>query len=266
MYRIAVKWAKVIVKKVLPESTRRWIREQQQRPRRRPPVGWVRFGSLRRLQPIAAEFGAGWGQCIDRYYIEGFLARYTSDIHGHVLEIKDNVYTLKFGGDRVLHSDVLHVKPGYPRATIIADLTCADHIPSEVFDCIIFTQTLQFIYDVRATIRTLYRILKPGGVLLATFHGISKIARYDMEHWGEYWRFTSLSGFKLFTEVFPETCVAVQAYGNVLTAIAYLCGLVSEELRRDELDYCDPDYELLIGVRAKKPDRERTWGCTGECV
>jgi hypothetical protein len=76
-----------------------------------------------------------------------------------------------------------------------------------------------------------------------------------MEHWGEYWRFTTLSSRQLFAEVFPEDCVTVQAYGNIFTAIAFLHGLVVEELRREELDYHDRDYEMLITVRAMKPQR-----------
>lgn len=247
---------KSVVKKMLPESTRRWIYEKRWGSKRRPAVGRVRFGSLRRLQPIDPHFGMQWGQCIDRYYIEGFLAENELDVHGHVLEVSNNTYTRRFGGERVLKSDVLHLTPGHPGATVIADLTRADHLPSDTYDCIILTQTLQFIYDVSTAIRTLHRILKPGGVLLATLHGTSKIARYDMDRWGEYWRFTTLSARKLFTEVFPEAGVGARAYGNVLAAIAFLEGLVSEELRREELDYFDPDYEVVVAVRAVKPRQE----------
>jgi SAM-dependent methyltransferase len=71
---------------------------------------------------------------------------------------------------------VLHIEPGHPEVTIVGDLTRADHITLDTFDCIILTQTLQFIFDVRAAIRTLYQILKPLGVLLATFPGISQIS------------------------------------------------------------------------------------------
>ena len=234
-------------------TTHLWHRHHTPRPPRYPPVGLVRFGSLRRLHPIGRIFGSEWGQCIDRYYIESFLARHALDIHGHVLEVADNTYTRQFGGRRVHLSDVLHVSPDHPGATLCVDLTNAAHMPSETFDCIIFTQTLQFIYDVRAALHTLCRILKPGGVLLATCHGISQIARWDMDHWGEYWRFTSLSAGKLVTEAFPAASVTVQAYGNVLAAMAFLHGLVAEELRQEELDYCDPDYEVLITIRAVKP-------------
>ena len=234
-------------------NLRRWIRERGDKWSRQIPVGLVRFGSLRRLRPIAPDFGWRWGQIIDRYYIEAFLSQHSSDIRGTVLEVAERLFTVKFGDDRVTHSDILHVKPGYNDATIVADLTQADHIPSETFDCIILTQTLQFIFDTRAAIRTLYRILKPGGVLLLTCHGISQIARYDMDNWGEYWRFTTLSAELLFTEVFPKDQVTIQAYGNVFAATAFLHGLVTEELRHEDLDFKDPDYEVLVAVRAVRP-------------
>jgi SAM-dependent methyltransferase len=244
---------KAALKALLPVRARRWLRAKQRRLEQWPPVGFVRFGSLRRLQPISRVFGLDRGVCIDRYYIENFLAQHAEDIRGHVLEIGEDTYTRRFGGDRVARSDVLHVQEGNPKATVVADLTCADSIPSDAFDCIIFTQTLQFIYDVRAAIRHLHRILKPGGVLLATFPGISQISRYDMDRWGDYWRFTTLSARRLFEEVFPPGKVTVRAYGNVLAAVAFLHGLAAEELRREELDYHDPDYELIITLRALKP-------------
>jgi hypothetical protein len=41
-------------------------------------------------------------------------------------------------------------------------------------------------------------------------------------------------------------------HGNVLAAISFLHGLAAEELRPEELDHRDTDYELLITVRARK--------------
>lgn len=206
-----------------------------------------------RLQPIRRDFGYGHGQCVDRYYIEQFLAKHCADVHGRVLEVADNTYTTQFGGTRVTQSDVLHITPNHPRATIVADLTASDAaLPPDAFDCIIVTQTLQFIYDFRAATRTLHRILKPGGVVLATFPGISQISRYDMEHWGDYWRFTSLSASRVFGEVFRPDAVDVHAYGNVLTAVAFMHGIVSEELELHELDHADRDFELIVTVRAVK--------------
>lgn len=221
-------------------------------PARHPPVGGVRFGDLRRLSPISRNFGMNRGQPIDRYYIEAFLSRHAEDIRGRVLEIKDPTYTRRFGGGRVSVSDVLDVADDNPRATIVADLTRADHVPSDTFDCIILTQTLHFIYDVRASISTLCRILKPGGVLLATFPGISQTS--CREHSEYYcWAFSKLSARRLFEEAFPAQNIEVNADGNVLAAVAFLHGLASEELRREELDYHSPDYEVLITLRAVRP-------------
>jgi len=222
-----------------------------------PPIGWVRFGHLRRLKPLTPDYGNSRGLEIDRYYIEKFLSEHAMDIRGHVLEIKHNAYTVKFGGERVTRSDVLHPVEGNPDATIIADLTRADHLPSNTFDAIIFTQTLQVIYDIKTTIATLYRILKPGGVLLASVSGMAKISRQDFEAWGEYWRFTSLSARLLFEEVFPPELVTIRAYGNVLAAISFLHGLAREDLKQKELDAIDPDYEILIAIRAVKPENTK---------
>ena len=184
-----------IAKATLPSGVQRWVRAQQQRYHIQwPRVGTVQFGSLRRIKPVSRVSGFDRGLPIDRYYIERFLYTHNSDIRGHVLEVGDDTYTRRFGGNRVTKSDVLHVGLGNAKATIVADLTCADHVPSYIFDCIILTQTLQMIYDVRAALGHLYRILKPGGVLLASSHGISKInRREDVDPWGEYWRFTAQS-------------------------------------------------------------------------
>jgi SAM-dependent methyltransferase len=246
--------ANVVAKRIIPFRVRRWLRTQQRNLTRWPPVSWVRFGNLRRVTPVSRVFGFDRGHCIDRYYIENFLTRYAEDIHGRVLEVADDRYTTRFGGNRVTKSDVLYVQQGNPRATIVADLSSDNEIPSDSFDCIILTQTLQFIYDVRRAILTLYRILKPGGVLLATLHGISQISRYDMERWGEYWRFTTCSARKIFEEAFPAANVSVEAHGNVLAANAFLQGLAVEDVRQEQLDYCDPDYEVLITVRAIKSE------------
>jgi SAM-dependent methyltransferase len=211
------------------------------------------LGRLHRLQPYRPLFGWGHGQCIDRYYTEKFLTAHAADIHGRVLEIGDNTYTCRFGGAKVVRSDILHVNSDNPHATIIADLSCAeDAIPSNMFDCIILTQTLEVIYETRRVIRTLHRILKPGGIALATLPGIRCVSRPDMDSWGEYWRFTTLSASKLFGEVFAAPDVTIRAYGNVLVAVAFLHGIVAQELNPDELDYYDRDYEFLITARARK--------------
>lgn len=237
---------------------RSWLKKHWNRLRSRwnethNSFGTINFGNLRRVTPVSLEFGFDRGLPVDRYYIEGFLVRHADDIYGHVLEIGDDTYTRRFGGNHVTTKDVLHVTEGHPAATIIGELTNADHIPSDTFDCFILTQTLHLIYDVKLAIKTIYRILKPGGVVLATFPGISQISN---DQWANcwYWSFTTLSAQRLFAECFPESNIQVEAFGNVLAAVAFLQGLATEELSQKELDYRDYHYELLITVRARKPE------------
>lgn len=216
------------------------------------PVGSVDFGSLDRLSPISPIFGKDRALLsVERYYIERFLAEHAADVRGRTLEMGDPAYTVKFGGDRVTQPDVLNYVEGNPQATIVADLTTADNIEDSSFDCIIITQTLQMIYDTPAAVRTLHRILKPGGVVLATSHGMSRVARREgVDDWGEYWHFTSQSSRRIFGDVFGREQITVQTYGNVLTCCANLHGLAASEVPVDKLDYNDPNYELLVCVRA----------------
>lgn len=214
-----------------------------------PAVGAVRFGDLRRVEPFSRAFGFNRGLPVDRYYIEAFLDRYSGDIGGRVLEIGDDAYTRRFGGEQVTQRDVLHVTEGNPQATFVGDLSDAPHLPSNAFDCILLTQTLHLIYDVRAALTTLHRILKPDGVLLVTCPGISQLAADEWEAtW--YWAFTARSTRRLFEEAFAE--VAVETHGNVLAATAFLYGIAAEELEPAELDHPDPLYQMLITARAVK--------------
>ena len=178
--------------------------------------------------------------------MEKFLARHADDIRGDVLEIQDRMYTTKFGGDRVTKSDILHVDASNPLATIVADLTAADHVPTDSFDCIICVQTIQMIFDIPAALRHLHRLLKPGGTLLLTTHGISQLDASAIDRWGEYWRLTSRSTRTLLEAEFDEGRVEVEAHGNVLSAIALLHGITVAELRTRELDHHDPVYELIV--------------------
>jgi SAM-dependent methyltransferase len=215
-----------------------------------PRPGSVDFGDLRRVEPVSRDFAADRGRALDRHFIESFLARNTSDVRGRVLEIGEDTYTRRYGGERVTHSEVLHVREGNPRATIVADLADAPQIPDATFDCIVLTQTLHLIYDARSAVRTLQRILKPGGVLLLTVPGISPVP--VKSQWGStwYWAFTQLSVQRMLAEVFGESAVAVEVHGNVLAATAFLQGLAAEELSREELAVVDPDFPVIVGARA----------------
>jgi glycosyltransferase involved in cell wall biosynthesis len=236
---------------LIPAGIRRFTTSRSI-PLPNPPVGRVRFGDLRRLAPISRRIGFDRGLPIDRYYIETFLNQNARAIQGRVLEVGDDEYTRRMGRDRVTRGDVLHVSPGNPEATFVRDLSRADALPSDTFDCVILTRTLHLIYDLRAALATLHRILKPEGVLLMTVPGT--INQLERARWSTvwHWGFTGLSIRNLVVDVFDPDQVTVQVHGNVLASIGFLHGVAADELRPDELAFNDPQYPLLITVHARK--------------
>jgi SAM-dependent methyltransferase len=228
------------------------IRRTLIRYTRRPAIDGIDWGHLRRLKPISRDWGFDRGQPIDRHYIEAFLAENRADIKGHVLEVAGDDYTKQFGGTQVTSNDVLDVMKDNPRATIVADLTDADDLEDERFDCIICTQTLQFIFDVEAALATLHRLLRHEGILLLTVPGIAPISREDMEKSGDYWRFTDASIDRLLSHTFPDSTFSIQIYGNVLVSTAFLQGIAANELRTEELSGTDSQFPLLVMARVVK--------------
>jgi len=202
------------------------------------------------MQPASRSRGYDRGSPIDRYYIEQFLDGHRADIRGHVLEVKDSGYADRFGAD-VRRCDVLDVRADNPLATVVADLAAADGIPDDRFDCFVLTQTLDLICDVRSAVGHARRILRPGGVLLATLPTTSPVvARADEPI--DYWRFTGAGCGALFGSVFGRGQVTVQEYGNYRTAVGILAGLAREELSQRALDHRDESYPVLAAVRAVK--------------
>jgi SAM-dependent methyltransferase len=228
------------------------VRRKVERKTLAPALGNIDLGTLDRTAPVSTDWGFDRGRPVDRYYIEAFLHRVRDRIAGRVLEVADNAYTRRFGGDAVTSSDILHDAPGHRRATLVADLSLPDDVPAEAFDCVICTQTLHLIYDLSSAIQSLHKMLKPGGSLLLTVPGITAISLEDMERHGDFWRFTSASIGRVMRERFEAGDTDVQAFGNVYAATGFLHGLAVEELDRDKLDVFDPAYEVLLAVVARK--------------
>jgi hypothetical protein len=234
---------------MLPESLRSVAKKGRGLVRRRTrPAVWH---DLRRVRPLDARFGLGRGTPVDRYYIERFLEGHGDSVRGHVLEVGDASYTRKFGGEAVRRSSVLHATDDNPEASIVGDLSTGLPGYERAFDCLILTQVLPFIFDLRGAVETTRELCAPGGTVLVTVPGISQISRYDMDRWGDFWRFTDLSVARMFADVFGASSVRVTSFGNVLTAAALLYGIAAEELTADELDTVDPDYPVILGVVAR---------------
>jgi SAM-dependent methyltransferase len=221
------------------------------RRRKLGPAGDNPFGDLRATVPITRAFGFDRGKPVDRVFVEQFMAAQADVVRGRVLEIGDNEYTLTHGGARVTQSDILHFDEKNPKATFIGDLSACDHIPDALFDCIILTQTLHLIFDIRAALANVHRLLVPGGALLATFPGISQISDED---WGPSWCWGWSAGQtrSLLEAAFPDGTIEVTALGNRLAAVAFLFGLVAQELDPAQLAAEPGSCDFLIGAVARR--------------
>lgn len=181
-----------------------------------PRVDW---GEFRRREPLRATRGPGRGQTIDRYYIERFLDLHRADIRGSVLEVADLV------------------PPG---------------IPDRTYDCVVLTGPLQVVGDVPSLLAECARILRSGGVLLATAPCVVRGAD-DGGRDEDFWRLTEASARKIFEQVFPVDGFEVSPYGNVMASAAQLYGLAVEDMSPADLDHVDPACPVLIAIRAVKP-------------
>jgi glycosyltransferase involved in cell wall biosynthesis/SAM-dependent methyltransferase len=223
---------------------------------RRPPpsLGRVRFGDFARTSPVSPNFGFDRGTPVDRYYIEAFLATYSRDIRGRVLEVGDASYCRRFGTG-IVRQDVLHVSADNPEATIVGDLTVPGVLSDGAFDCLVVTQTLHLIYDMQEAVAAMHRALKPGGVLLLTCPGISQV---DRGEWGAtwFWSITRLGAERMFADAFGAANVVVEARGNVYAAVCFLEGLALEEVDTAKLETLDASYPVIVTVRARKPEEE----------
>ena len=238
------------LKKLLPKFLQRELYRRGLINHFIPSVGNIDKGDFNRVTPFSKEFGYDRGGPVDRYYIENFLKANSSAIKGRVLEIGDNDYTIRFGKSAVTKSDILHIDPSNTKATIIGDLADAPQIADNTYDCIILTQTLHLIYNYKDALQTCYRVLKPGGVLLMTVPGITHI---DQGEWKNnwLWAFTGASIRRMLGEVFPAPA-EVNTFGNVFIASAFLYGMGVNEVKRKQLDYNDPHYQVIITAKVTK--------------
>lgn len=209
----------------------------------------IKMGTLRSIQPVTRDFGFELGTPIDRYYINGFIRKYSDNICGEVLEVSEDTYASKFANSD-FRLTLLHIDE--KKGCLQGNLETGEGIPSGKFNCIILTQTLPFIFDLEPVVNNIYKMLKKGGTLLATNPCISQISRFDMDRWGDFWRFTPLCIERLFQKKFSSNNISITSFGNVLTSTCFLQGIPAEKLSSEELDYLDEDYPVTIGLRAIK--------------
>ncbi|MBR0092035.1 MAG: methyltransferase domain-containing protein [Lachnospiraceae bacterium] len=214
----------------------------------------IRIISKLPVTPISRRYGKEHGTPIDRYYIESFLDENRDKIYGAVGEFAGNNYTRRFGRD-VTKSYIFHVD-GWGENVIKVNLATGEGIRENMLDCLICTQVLQFINDVETAIKNMNRLLKAGGYLLLTGHGISKLSLYDYRNWGEYWRFTDKALQHLFSDCSDWENLRIVSYGNVKTASAMLYGLTVEDLDEKDVEINDMQYPVTLGLLAQKTGKK----------
>jgi hypothetical protein len=199
---------------------RRWLRSRWEQPDDVPPVGLVRFGDLRSLEPVSRVAGSDRGDSIRDHYVAAFLAGHGSQLDG---------------------------------ALVIEDARALEQVAPESQRIIIMTRGFEHADDPRPLLHSIHRSLCPGGFALVAAGGIAPNGRTGSDGTGSWaWHYTALSMRRLFGEIFGPGAVTATTYGNVLSAAAYLHGISADELTAAELEHRDPDYELLIGVRAER--------------
>jgi len=211
-------------------------------------LGLPRWGNLRRPRPFSDCFGFDRGTPVDRYYLDAFLKTHRAGITGDVLEIQMSQYTERYGhGVRRAHS--VDISPRF-RPTFLCDLARADLVvPSDAYDCFLLPNSLGNLRDVEGCLRQALRVVKPGGVILATAAGFVPLT----PDCPDYWHLSAAGWQEIAARVWPACVVRVESHGNCLAAVAAMLGLAWEELTPAELDATDPRYPVLVTLACRKP-------------
>lgn len=209
--------------------------------------------------PASVMMGGDRGTPIDRFYIERFLKKSISSNAGRtnsdavVMEIAESTYSKRYFPSASTYHILTYDATQNRKGIIVGDLTNTATLPKEEIDYFICTQTLNFIYDVKAAIHGIRYVLKDHGTAFITVSGISQNSPYDYPRWGDFWRFTDLSIKRLFEEEFGNKNISVEVYGNLTAAVAFLQGFSLEDIPdRKILLKRDPLFPVTIGVIAKK--------------
>jgi SAM-dependent methyltransferase len=225
---------------------------RHQRQRLRRLVRRPRWGNLRRLEPFSATFGFDRGTPVDRYYMRHFVRSHTDALRGVAGEVSEPTYLGEFGDDRLQKIEVIDLDPANPRATLIADLSQSASLPAETFDCLVVTQTLQYIPEPERALAVCVESLRPGGSLLVAVPALAPHDTHEAPE-ADHWRFWPAGLLYLLQRVAPEASHTVAGYGNLVATIAFLQGLSAEELKPAELRHNDPRFPVVVCARLDMP-------------
>jgi hypothetical protein len=213
--------------------------------------------SLRRMDPMYG--GRAIGTPIVRWYWADFLERYRAQVRGDALEIGTTMTIREYGGNRLRSAGAIDLTRHSPEITVVADLSRADAVPGERYDCFIVQFTMHVIADVEAALYHAVRLLKPGGVLLVNFSCVD-VQFPDGLDMGTgaplwvHWCFTPLQVHNLLRRAgLDEGDYELEIHGNLFARIAYQLNMPAETLTREELTYRDPAHPVLVCARVVRP-------------
>jgi glycosyltransferase involved in cell wall biosynthesis len=199
-----------------PSKVIRAIRGYLDQPSKTPILP-VQFGSFRSLAPIGA---AGADDSVFERYCTEFFEAHAPDVPDQLLDIGSPACPLSF----------------------IAGLQDESR---SCIRCLFTPQT----FDLSETIRHLHRVLKQSGVLLAVLPGVG-VNEHGAGGLGD-WRFTTRAAQRLFSPYFTAD-LEIKSCGNAITSLAALHRLPASTLAKQEWSVVDPQFQLLVTVRAIK--------------
>ena len=200
------------------------------------------------LKPLSYDYGLSrGGRSIARYYIDKFVEEYKEFIKGTVMEIGDARYSI-LGKDAVENLLILSLDDEEKEHYVKGNLETGEGLKEEYLDCIILTNVLSSLFDIQAAVRNIGRVLKKGGKAIITVPGIASLYRVQYETYGQFWRFTPSGVIQLLKRYIPDAKIIVKEYGNVKTSAAFLYGMTVEDLTKEELEYRDSCYPMVIGI------------------
>lgn len=117
-------------------------------------------------------------------------------------------------------------------------------------DTVILDRLLNRTLDYEYLMAEAYRILKPGGQLLATVVALAPSCDEQGEE--QYWGFTQDAARFLTEKYFAREAITLTVYGNVLAGRFLLKRRPAAELSHKELSFTDERWPVVTGIKAIK--------------
>lgn len=173
-------------------------------------------------------------------------------IKGDCLEVQAPLYLSKLDNNNIRSKTILDIVENNKDATLIGDMRNLSNVADNSYDTLIVTQTFHLIDDLNSAIKECYRILRKGGVLIATFPALSRIDPDSGED-NDNWRLTPAGCKTMFGTYFGKENTEITPFGNALAGWAFWIGLAQEELPSTTLlDKYDPMFPVSSGIKAFK--------------